>query len=89
MRTSVQIQNLKCSGCEATIKKQLSKLDHLNKVVVNHEDETVSFDFKDESDIVKVKESLAKLGYPLVGEKNRFDIKAKSYVSCAVGRINK
>jgi hypothetical protein len=32
---------------------------------------------------------LSKLGYPVEGEQNPLLRKAKSYVSCAVGRINK
>ena len=34
-------------------------------------------------------EKLAKLGYPEVGDKNTVLHKAKSFVSCAVGRIDR
>ncbi|CAM1371493.1 Heavy metal transport/detoxification protein (fragment) [Tenacibaculum litoreum] len=37
----------------------------------------------------KVKEKLSKLGYPEAGDKNTMVHKAKSFVSCAVGKINK
>ena len=38
----------------------------------------------------KAKKTLSKLGYPIMGEKNNFITKTKSYLSCAVGKcINK
>ena len=89
MNTKVQIQNLKCSGCEATILRKLSELDNIDKVIVSQDDNTVSFNYKAKKDVEMVKNTLKKLGYPLEGVKNRLDTKAKSYVSCAIGRISK
>ena len=40
-----------------------------------------------EFDAVKTK--LSDLGYPMVGEQNSLPKKAKSFVSCAVGRMTK
>jgi copper chaperone len=36
-----------------------------------------------------IKEKLSKLGYPESGDKNTVLHKAKSFVSCAVGRLDK
>ena len=89
MNTTLEIQNLKCSGCANTIITKLSDLKGLNKVVVNNEANTVTFNYENEDTLLATKELLAKLGYPVVGEKNALATKAKSFVSCAVGRMNK
>jgi len=89
MKITVEIQNLKCSGCEATIINKLSRLNNIKEVLVDHEYGSVTFNLNTPEDLEVVKKTLSKLGYPLVGEHNKFPTKAKSYVSCAIGRINK
>ena len=42
----------------------------------------------DQENMAAVKEKLSKLGYPEVGDKNTVLHKAKSFVSCAVARID-
>ena len=88
MKTTVQIQNLKCNGCASTIKNKLSELDNINEVYVDVENDAVSFEYDKEDTLETVKKQLHKLGYPLAGEDNTLPTKAKSYVSCAVGRMN-
>jgi copper chaperone CopZ len=89
MNTTLEIQNLKCGGCANTITTKLSDLKGIEEVVVNNEANTVTFDYENEETLLETKELLAKLGYPIVGEKNAITTKAKSFVSCAVGRMNK
>ena len=89
MKTTLEIQNLKCGGCANTIITRLSALNHITKVSVSNDGFTVSFSYQDETDLMHVKALLAKLGYPVVGEKNALTTKAKSFVSCAVGRMSK
>lgn len=87
MTTDIQIENLKCGGCAATIKKGLLSLDNIEDVAVDVEKSIVSV--TSGKDILeKVKEKLSKLGYPEVGDKNTVLHKAKSFVSCAVGKID-
>ena len=88
MKTTIQIQNLKCHGCASTINNKLSGLDNINDVSVDVDNDTVSFEYDSEKTLEIVKNELYKLGYPLVGEDNKLPTKAKSYVSCAIGRIN-
>ncbi|ARV08014.1 heavy metal transporter [Polaribacter sp. SA4-10] len=86
MKTDIQIENLKCGGCAATIKKGLLALDTITDVEVDVENSIVSI--SSESDVLEnVREKLSKLGYPEVGEKNTVLHKAKSFVSCAVGKM--
>lgn len=83
----VYIENLKCGGCAATIVKGISAINSVSNVNVDVEKSLVTYNATDEADIV-VKEKLSKLGYPEVGDKNTVLHKAKSFVSCAVGRVN-
>jgi len=85
MKTTLHIQNLKCTGCEHSIIKKLSSLDGIKEIFVNIEDSSVLFSYQLEAQIDNVQVELAKLGYPVVGEKNSLGSKTKSYVSCAVG----
>lgn len=87
MKTTVHIQNLKCGGCASTITKNLTALDDVSDVIVEVEDESVTFDYSDENTLHLVKDTLADLGYPEDGERNSLTDKAKSYISCAIGKI--
>lgn len=89
MRTSIIVQNLKCGGCANTITTKLSQLENVSEVLVDNESSTVSFITKNEDDILMVKNKLKTLGYPSVEEENGVLTKAKSFVSCATGKINK
>jgi|TARA_B110000503_G_C7150087_1_gene414774 copper chaperone len=87
VKTDIQIENLKCGGCAATIKKGLLSIENIGDVHIDIEKSIVSFtSVKD--NLAEVKEKLSKLGYPEVGDKNTVLHKAKSFVSCAVGRID-
>ncbi|TXG35118.1 heavy-metal-associated domain-containing protein [Seonamhaeicola maritimus] len=88
MKTTLEIQNLKCGGCANTIITKLSDLELVDDVVVNNDDNSVTFSYKNEETLNAVKNLLAKLGYPEVGDKNALTTKAKSFVSCAIGRMN-
>ncbi len=89
MKATLEIQNLKCGGCANTIKTKLDAQEHITDVVVNNENDTVSFSYINEEQLTTVQNLLHKLGYPVVGEANPITTKAKSFVSCAVGRMNK
>lgn len=89
MNTSLHIQNLKCGGCAHTVTTKLSAIEHVENVHVDVENDTVSFDFVSETDLENVKQKLLTLGYPAVGEANPLSAKAKSFVSCAMGRMGK
>lgn len=88
METTIQIQDLKCSGCANTILTQLSKLNGITKVTVNNDSDQVSFIHNSDKDFDVAKRKLSDLGYPMIGEANTLPKKAKSFVSCAVGRMS-
>ena len=89
METTLQIQNLKCGGCANTIVTQLSKLTGISEVIVNNDTDEVSFNSNSETELDAVKKKLSDLGYPMIGEANPLPKKAKSFVSCAIGRMTK
>lgn len=87
METDLKIENLKCGGCAATIKKGLLGLENISEVNVDVEKSIVSITSKSDN-LEQIKEKLSKLGYPEMGDKNTVVHKVKSFVSCAVGRID-
>lgn len=88
MTTTIKIQNLKCGGCANTIITKVSDLENVNEVTVNVEESTVTFNSSSEKEVENVKRKLAILGYPADGENNSVISKAKSYVSCATGKMS-
>ena len=87
MKNQIEIENLKCGGCAATIKKGLLAIDNVNEVEVDVENSIVSV-ISEKNTLEEIKQKLSKLGYPDVGDRNTVLHKAKSFVSCAVGRID-
>ena len=88
MKTTLEIQNLKCGGCASTIIKKVSSFDNVTHLEVDVDNNSISFDYTDTAALRNIKVLLSKIGYPVVGEKNALSTKAKSFVSCAIGRIN-
>ncbi|WP_276978950.1 heavy metal-associated domain-containing protein [Flavobacterium filum] len=87
MKATLKIQNVKCNGCANTIINKITKINEVSSVFVSVEDNTLSFDYKNEEQIDQVKSTLKKLGYPEAGEENSIGEKAKSYLSCAIGKL--
>jgi copper chaperone CopZ len=88
MKSIIYIQNLKCGGCANTITKQLSVISGVSKLEVQLEESAVIFDYTDESVLEEVKSQLQKLGYPEHTASNSLGTKAKSYISCALGKLS-
>lgn len=88
MTTTVYIENLKCGGCAATIKKGILGIQSVSDVEIDLETSEVKVSHNEDV-VSNIKEKLSKLGYPEAGDKNTVLHKAKSFVSCAVGRLEK
>ena len=88
MKTTLYIQNLKCGGCATTITKNIATIDTVTDVSVNVEESSVTFDYQTEEKLTEVKDKLKALGYPEDGAANSLGSKAKSYVSCAIGKVS-
>ena len=87
MSTTIEILNLKCGGCANTIKKGITSIDGVNETTIDIETSQITIDTDIDSVIISVKEKLSKMGYPEVGDVNTMMHKAKSFVSCATGRM--
>ena len=89
MSYEIDVDNIKCDGCAGTITKRLTALDSVKEITVDVERGVVQVD-GDESARVEVSALLESLGYPESGSTSGIasaKAKAKSFVSCAVGRF--
>lgn len=82
----IKVINIKCGGCEKSIISALKKKG-LSDIKVDVENQTV--EFTGDYDVARAK--LTKMGYPEAGSKEAGSIakKAKSYISCMIGRGKK
>ena len=85
--TTLEILNLKCGGCANSIKKGILTIDGVTEVSVDLDTSKVAIDSEDNIVLINVKSKLASMGYPEVGDANTIIHKAKSFVSCATGRM--
>lgn len=83
------IANLKCSGCENTIKSRLSEIEGVESVIVNHEEDSVTITHSGKAKREDFTKKLHSIGYPEATEENGLLLQLKSYASCMIGRINK
>ncbi len=89
MTYELSVENIKCGGCANTITTRLNALDAVSDSQVDIENGVVTIT-GDESSKTQVAQLLLKLGYPEKGTAEGLKAataKAKSFVSCAVGRI--
>jgi copper chaperone len=87
MQTTFQVQNLKCGGCVKTISNKLSEIKEIKNVIVDKESSSVSFDHQGTDVASLIKDALKRMGYPTIDDENGFVDKAKSFVSCASGKL--
>lgn len=93
MTTVFEVANIRCGGCANTITKTLKEngFEEIN-VDLSCEPRKVTVNIADEAQLAHFKAILRKLGYPLANEERGFTedtiLKAKSLVSCGIGKIN-
>ncbi|SHG74007.1 heavy-metal-associated domain-containing protein [Flagellimonas flava] len=87
MKTVLQVQNLKCGGCANTIADHLNKIEGMESLGIEAETASITLEHQDAELLQQVKTKLKTLGYPVVDEENGMLLKAKSYVSCAIGKL--
>ncbi|MBN2865179.1 MAG: heavy-metal-associated domain-containing protein [Thiotrichales bacterium] len=94
MSIQVSVENIKCGGCANSIRKQLQTLEGVESVDVDVEQGQVTIELAESVDAEgfcsEVRAQLLKMGYPETGSVEGLKAagaKAKSFVSCAVGRM--
>ena len=91
MKRTLEVENVKCGGCASTLTKAL-KADY-GEVEVNLEKtpREITLDISDDN-MENLKLKLRTLGYPLVDDElstfQTINTKAKSFVSCAIGKMS-
>lgn len=86
----IEIDNLKCGGCEKSILKGLAAVKEITDVVIDREHQLVQFT-GDEPSRPKVADKLRAMGYPEKGSLSGMGAglaNAKTLVSCAIGRVS-
>ncbi|MDP5121792.1 MAG: heavy-metal-associated domain-containing protein [Spirosomaceae bacterium] len=87
MNEKFVVANIKCGGCANTIKKELEKLVPELAVAVDFEEGVVEVSSANSFSREVVLNKLSALGYP-EADGNNMLLKAKSFASCMVGRLN-
>ncbi|MDK9693023.1 MAG: heavy-metal-associated domain-containing protein [Sulfurimonas sp.] len=92
MRKSFRVQNVKCGGCANTIKEAL--MEEFSEVDVDlmQEPRVITLEIKDEEAEKSFRKKIRSLGYPMEDEElgvfTKGGLKAKSFISCAIGKMN-
>lgn len=90
-KLKLYVENIKCGGCANTITKSLAELK-LSEIVITPETSVVEFiNPHDEKKVLEVLKKLKNLGYPLIETEEGLNaalLKAKSYLSCALGKFS-
>ena len=91
MKQTFEVFNVKCGGCASTLKSKLAEEFGEVEVDLDVIPRKITLDI-DDKDINKLAKALKKLAYPLASEEMSFmdstSAKAKSIVSCAIGKMN-
>ena len=90
MKQTFEVKNVKCGGCAGTLKKSL--LEGFGDVEVNLELEPRQITLEiEEEQMEALKLKLRSLGYPLTTDDlstfQEVGTTAKSFVSCAIGKM--
>lgn len=91
MAETLAVDNIKCGGCANTIKKALLKIQNVQAVDVDVAQGTITID-GETLPREEITQTLRNLGYPECDSTQGFDAfsaKAKSVVSCAIGRMDR
>lgn len=84
------VENIKCGGCEKSIIKGLNSIEGLSNVVIDRDQQMVNVT-ADKSLREAIEAKLKSMGYPEYGSVSGLDAgmaNAKSFVSCAIGRVS-
>jgi copper chaperone CopZ len=83
---TIEVENMKCGGCENSIKTALQKIETVTNVTIDKETDTITIHSETGRELLAA--TLSKLGYLEKGH-NTLLHKGKSFVSCAVGNMTK
>jgi len=92
MQKTLEVENVKCGGCASTLKKKLAPLFGDVEVNLDVHPRQITLEIEEEQ-MPELQTALREIGYPLssdaLGLLDTASTKVKSFVSCAVGRMDK
>ncbi|MBA1438501.1 MAG: heavy-metal-associated domain-containing protein [Epsilonproteobacteria bacterium] len=90
MKKRFKVQNIKCGGCANTLKTKLEPIFGTIEVDLEVMPREITLNIDEEQE-QQLRDELRSLGYPMADEQLGFvqnsSAKAKSFVSCAVGKF--
>lgn len=90
MQQTLQVENVKCGGCAQTLRTKLEPLFGTVKINLMVQPREITLDIE-AAQMPQLREALLEIGYPLSSDELNFvqtaSTKVKSFVSCAVGRM--
>ncbi|MBT8190441.1 MAG: heavy metal transporter [Saprospiraceae bacterium] len=86
MTYRIQVDNIKCGGCENSIKSRLNSEFGFDNINIDRETGLIELEKSEDFNQEHVSTTLYKMGYPKIGEGNVL-VTAKSFVSCMIGRM--
>ena len=84
------VENIKCGGCENTIRKGLASVANVSEVQIDREQQRITL-MGNVAERSAIFEKLRSMGYPEQGSVAGFQsglAQAKSMVSCAIGKVS-
>ncbi len=81
------VENIKCGGCMSGIKKALLEFKGVKSVEINLEEEKIQIQGNHLNRDAYINK-MDSMGYPEKGNNTLFK-EAKSYVSCAIGKVGR
>lgn len=87
MKEEIVVENIKCSGCMHSIQSALMQIENVTEVEIDLETEKITVNSTLPIDRAEIAHKLEAMGYPEKGTNNLLH-KAKSYVSCAIGKLS-
>jgi len=84
------VENIKCGGCENTIRKGLSTIAGMSEVQIDRDQQRITL-VANEADRGTIAEKLRSMGYPEQGSVAGLQsgqAQATSMVSCAIGKVS-
>lgn len=92
MLYQLYLANVKCGGCANTIRRTVtSAIPPATEIAIDPSEGLLTFQAENisEADLTALKNALNKAGYPEAGGDNTLGNKVQSFVSCAIGRLDK
>lgn len=86
MTTTIQVVNLHCQGCACNVQDTVERMKGVEAVQVDLANRAVTVNHDGTANTTEIIQTLDRMGYPQADQQSILK-QAKSYVSCAIGRI--